>query len=200
MPTYQNAQVLNGIYYSDCLQSIIEQMETCMDYGLGLDMPKERGRLAIELDLDMLLRMDTATQISTLKEGVTGALFAPDEAREKLNLRPVKGGSQPYLQQQNYSLEALAQRDSAPPSPPIAPPATPQPTPEEQAEGARTLLAPLLTRLSEMSEATRLQIENLPKPPDIAPVLERVAALEKQEDPTAMLVEYLDRELIHAER
>jgi HK97 family phage portal protein len=141
MPTYQNAQVLNGIYYSDCLQSIIEQMETCMDYGLGLDMPKERGRLAIELDLDMLLRMDTATQISTLKEGVTGALFAPDEAREKLNLRPVKGGSQPYLQQQNYSLEALAQRDSAPPSPPIAAPATPQPTPDsDDAQDVRAAL------------------------------------------------------------
>jgi HK97 family phage portal protein len=134
MPTYQNAQVLNQIYYSDCLQSIIEQMETCIDYGLTLDMPKEGRRLATELDLDMLLRMDTQTQISTLKEGVTGALYAPNEAREKLNLGPVQGGAEPYLQQQNYSLEALARRDSAPPSPPIASPTTPQPAPDGEEE------------------------------------------------------------------
>src|SRR5690606_16668747 len=37
MPTYQNGETLNGIYYSDCLQSMIEQMEACLDEGLGLN-------------------------------------------------------------------------------------------------------------------------------------------------------------------
>ena len=44
MPTYQNAEVLNQIYYSDCLQSLIEQFEACMDEGLGLDVPTN-GRM-----------------------------------------------------------------------------------------------------------------------------------------------------------
>jgi phage portal protein BeeE len=38
--------------------------------------------------------------------------LAPNEARRRLNLKPVTGGDTPYLQQQNYSLEALSKRDS----------------------------------------------------------------------------------------
>ena len=35
-PKYDNAQVLNQIYYSDCLQRHIESFEICMDEGLKL--------------------------------------------------------------------------------------------------------------------------------------------------------------------
>jgi hypothetical protein len=39
--------------------------------------------------------------------------MAPDEARRKyFGLGPVTGGHTPYMQEQNYSLEALAQRDA----------------------------------------------------------------------------------------
>jgi hypothetical protein len=38
--------------------------------------------------------------------------LSPNEGRQKLNLPPVKGGDNPFLQQQNYSLEALAKRDA----------------------------------------------------------------------------------------
>jgi hypothetical protein len=41
-------------------------------------------------------------------------------------LKPVKGGKSPYLQQQNYSLEALAKRDAQDdPFKPATPPAPP---------------------------------------------------------------------------
>jgi len=109
MPTYQNGELLNQSYYTDCLQSHIEQMEACLDDGLGL---MEFGTMGIELDLDTLLRMDTATQIKTLKEGVTGGIYAPNEARRKIDLGPKEGGDSPYLQQQNYSLAALNKRDT----------------------------------------------------------------------------------------
>jgi hypothetical protein len=56
--------------------------------------------------------MDTITQMNTLKDGVSGAIMAPNEARKKLDLPPVKGGDSPLAQQQNYSLEALARRDA----------------------------------------------------------------------------------------
>lgn len=116
-PTYQNAEIMNQIYYSDCLQSLIEQFELCMDEGLGLDEPKDGKTLGVELDLDSLLRMDTAAQMATLAEGVGSGILAPDEARKKLDRRPVKGGHTPYLQQQNYSLAALDARDQAGPPP-----------------------------------------------------------------------------------
>lgn len=98
---------LNQIYYTDCLQSLIESMELCLDEGMSL--PDKYG---IELDLDGLLRMDTATLYKTLGEGVKAAVLAPNEARKRVNKPPVAGGNSVYMQQQNYSLEALAKRDS----------------------------------------------------------------------------------------
>ena len=117
MPTYQNGEILNLTYYTDCLQSHIEQFEACLDEGLGLETKTEGRQLGVELDLDGLLRMDTATQIKTLTDGIKGALFTPDEARGKIDLRPIPGGHTVYMQQQNYSLAALDARDRENPAP-----------------------------------------------------------------------------------
>ena len=107
VPTYQNAEVLNQIYYSDGLQVQIEGIEVLLDEGLGT----ETAGYATEFDLDHLLRMDSATQVKSLNEAVGGGWMSPNEARKKRGLPPVKGGETPYLQQQNFSLAALDQRD-----------------------------------------------------------------------------------------
>lgn len=97
------------LYYSGCLQSLIEEAEACLDEGLGLP-----PTYYTEFDLDNLLRMDQSAQMTMLSDGVKGSILAPDEARAKLNRKPVPGGSAPLAQQQNYSLEALAKRDALP--------------------------------------------------------------------------------------
>lgn len=112
MPTYNNIQALNVEYYSQCLQALIEAAELCLDEGLGLSEPKDGVVLGTEFDLDGLLRMDSITQITALKEAVGAAVMAPNEARKKLDMKPVKGGEAPLAQQQNYSLAALAKRDA----------------------------------------------------------------------------------------
>ncbi|WP_233866642.1 phage portal protein [Paraburkholderia adhaesiva] len=123
IPGYQNIEALLQFYYSQCLQSLIEAYELCMDEGLALPTDYRT-----ELDLDGLLRMDSAALMSMLKEGVTGGLLAPNEGRRRLNLRPVLGGQTPYLQQQNYSLSALDARDRTGAAPTtITPPAAPAP-------------------------------------------------------------------------
>jgi hypothetical protein len=59
--------------------------------------------------------------------------MSPNEGRAKFDLKPVAGGDNPYLQQQNYSLEALAKRDAqADPFAPNTPPA-PKPAPPDAA-------------------------------------------------------------------
>lgn len=130
MPTYQNAEILNQIYYSDCLQSHIESMELGLDKGLDL---MRFGTMGVELDLSGLLRMDTATQYKTLGEGIKTGLIAPNEGRRQIDLKPVAGGDAPYLQHQNYSLEALAKRDAR--EDPFAtgspPPAEPEPSDDD---------------------------------------------------------------------
>ena len=135
-PTYANAEVLNQIYYTDCLQSQIEAIEALLDDGLAL--PSEYGT---EFDLDDLFKMDSATLVKNNVELVKGGIKAPDEARAKFNLAPVTGGATPYMQQQNYSLAALDARDKlnplADPGPnpggTVAEPVDAEETPEERA-------------------------------------------------------------------
>lgn len=110
-PSATNVEALDQQYYSQCLQILIEQFEACLDEGLGLDASSEGKRMGVELDLDGLLRMDTQTQVSTLADGVNRGLMTPNEARKKLNSKPLIGGDTIYLQQQQYSIEALYERD-----------------------------------------------------------------------------------------
>jgi phage portal protein BeeE len=145
MPAYNNVQALNTEYYSQALQMLIESAELAMDEGL-----KTGEGLGTEFDICDLLRMDEMTQINVAKEGVGAGIMKPNEARRRLNLKPVEGGDTPYLQQQNYSLAALNKRDTRDDpfgSPaPAAPPPTPlqaedeDPEEETQDEVTRSIL------------------------------------------------------------
>jgi HK97 family phage portal protein len=127
LPSYNNVQALNTEYYSQALQSHIEEIEELLDDALGIG----RGAgLGTEFDIENLLRMDTVTQITGIRDAVGAGVMSPNEGRARLDLKPVVGGASPYLQQQNYSLEALAKRDArddpfktAAPTPPPAAPA-----------------------------------------------------------------------------
>lgn len=110
MPAYNNIEALDRQYYSQCLQSIFECIELGLDEGLGLTDVPDRV-YGTEFDLDDLLRMDTKTLIEAEAKAVQAGIKAPDESRLRLNLPPVPGGATPYMQQQNYSLAALDQRD-----------------------------------------------------------------------------------------
>jgi HK97 family phage portal protein len=118
-PLNNNVEALQQEYYSRCLQIHAESIEKLLD----AELPKPYGT---EFDLDILLRMDTATMVKSIADGVGAGVLSPNEGRLKLNLGPVKGGDSPYLQQQQFSLEALAERDADKPfSKPEAPtPAT----------------------------------------------------------------------------
>ena len=134
-PAYNNVEALNQAYYSQALQTHVEDIELLLDEGLELAQAGGRRRLGTEFDLDGLLRMDTSTLVRTAGEGVKSGIMKPDEARAKLGLDTVEGGDQVYLQQQNYSLAALARRDAredpfatgAAPAADPSPPADPSP-------------------------------------------------------------------------
>ena len=139
----------NQKYYSDCLQSLIEEYEACMDDGLAL--PTGYG---VDVDETGLLRMDEATTVSTLSEGVKGSIMTTNEARKRLNLPPVEGGDVVTAQQQDYSLAALAKRDAADPFGQNATPVTasepaantPTEPTEEQIQDSAKMLALLIEK------------------------------------------------------
>lgn len=124
MPTSNNVEALNAQYYSDTLQTLIEAVELCLDEGLGIG-EQNGSTLGTMFDLDVLLRMDQATLVATEKNAVDAGIKAPNESRRRLNLPPVTGGQTPYMQQQNFSLEALDQRDRDKPFAKPAAPAAP---------------------------------------------------------------------------
>jgi len=124
LPSYDNVQSLNVEYYSQALQSQIEEIEELMDAALGIGWGVSMGT---EFDTENLLRMDSITLVTTIQQAVGAGVMSPNEGRAKFDLKPVPGGANPYLQQQNYSLEALAKRDAQDdPFKPATPPAPQQ--------------------------------------------------------------------------
>ncbi|VWC79395.1 phage portal protein [Burkholderia lata] len=113
--TAANIGALEQSYYTDCLQAPIEELELCLDDGF--EVPDGQG---FDVDVRGLLRMDPAARYDAHSKAVGGGWMAPNEARAAENMAPVPGGDTPYLQQQNYSLRALAERDKSPaPSSPM---------------------------------------------------------------------------------
>lgn len=134
---FTNLQALNVEYYSQSLQSLIEEIEELLDQALGIG---ESTGLGTEFDTDNLLRMDSTSLVNVVKEAVGAGVMTPNEGRAKFDLQPVTGGDSPYLQQQNYSLEALAKRDAQ--ADPFAPAKSPAPAPVADATPSAKVEAP----------------------------------------------------------
>ncbi|MBY8335198.1 phage portal protein [Qipengyuania pacifica] len=121
-PTATNVQALNLEYYSQCLQTLLEAAEVCLDEGLGTG-----DKLGTEFDIDNLLRMDSATQMDVLDKAKN--ILTLDERRKRLDAPPITGGGTVYLQQQDHSIEAIAARDKQLIEQAENPPALPAPAP-----------------------------------------------------------------------
>jgi phage portal protein BeeE len=128
MPTVGNTGILNQQYYEQALQYLVQKKEARLTVGLELRQPNFR----ISIDESVLLRMDPSARFEAHNKAISGGWLAPNEARREENLPPVEGGDSPMLQQQNFSLAALAKRDqgddpfgTASPPTPVASPAPP---------------------------------------------------------------------------
>lgn len=126
-PTFNNVGALNLEYYQQVLQPYIENIELLLDEGLGLSPD-----LSVEFDLDGLFRMDPLSRAEIAGKRVKAGTLKPNEARAADNLPPVEGGDACYLQQQNYSLSALARRDASPDPFGKAPTLAPVPAPDPE--------------------------------------------------------------------
>lgn len=158
---YANMAEMNQDYYSQCLQCLIEDIEVLLDEGLGLSADGAPQTMGVELDLEVLMRMDPVQRATRNETAVKGGYWSPNEARATDGLLPVTGGEEPYMQQQNFPLSLLAKQKvpgSTPPAPPALPPA-PAPDPNAvappapaspPADGAKSIEATLaaIDRLS----------------------------------------------------
>lgn len=128
---YGNHEQLVQLYHDEALQTNIVGLETSLDEGLGIDQPVNGTQYGTELDIDDLYWMSTETRTKAAADAVGSGVLSPNEARAKyFGLGPVPGGDSPMVQQQYYSLAALAERDQDKPfsKPTPATPAAPEPT------------------------------------------------------------------------
>jgi HK97 family phage portal protein len=123
-PAYTKPEIANQAYYSDCLQAHIEQWELCMDGALDFETTTDGKQYGVELDLDGLLRMDAASQVTTLAAAVGGSLLTVNDARARMDLKPVDGGTRSGCSNRTTRCPALAERDR---NDPFAKPSLPAP-------------------------------------------------------------------------
>lgn len=126
-----NVEALKEQYYSQCLQVLITQMMEAID--LGLEVPDNES---IELDQYELLRGDTTSRYNAYDKGIKGSFLTINEARVREDLEPKTGGDTIWMQQQNFSLEALEERDRTNPLGLPAPAPAAAPAPAEPAQPA----------------------------------------------------------------
>lgn len=108
MPTVNNAAQLNQEYFDRCLHPLFETAEARLDHGLELGDSMECW-----FDTGNLLRLDPEARFKSHSEAIRGGWMSPNEARQAEDMPPVEGGESPLMQQQMYSLAALAGRDAS---------------------------------------------------------------------------------------
>lgn len=108
----EKAEFVQRRYHADCLQRRLVKTEAALTEGL--ELPNVSGRtLRVWFERDDLLEMDTLTRIEAAERGIRAGL-SPNEARVRwLDVGNTPGGDTPFLQQQNWPIELLAQRDLA---------------------------------------------------------------------------------------
>jgi hypothetical protein len=123
----------------------VESLELAMDVGLGLAYSKINDRwLGTEFETDDLLRMDYGSMVKAEKEA--SGIKTIDEARRRLNLRPIAGGSTVYLQHQDYPIEVIYNRKDVETAKPATAPAQIEAPDEDETP---KYIAALLTKAME---------------------------------------------------
>jgi HK97 family phage portal protein len=149
-PPYANAGPLVIQYFQQCLQANINHIEKCWEKGQGLNQKIDGKQYGVQFDISDLIWMDALTRAEVSSKAIGSGAMAPNESRKlHYGLGPVKGGESPYLQQQNFSLAALAKRDAGDPFAAPTPTAQPDQTPSPE----RSIAVSLAHRVKKAQEA-----------------------------------------------
>ena len=91
--SYASAEAQQLSFYVDTLLYIIKQYEEELTYKLLTAEEIESG-LYFKFNIDVILRADFASKITSLSTAVNSFLYTPNEARAKLDLEAKEGGDE----------------------------------------------------------------------------------------------------------
>jgi hypothetical protein len=147
--TFSNIEHQAIEFVVDCLMPWARRFESEVD--LKLFGRVNRGKFWTKHNFAAFLRGDSITQTQSLAAQVNGGMRTPNEAREQLDLNPIKGGDTPLIQGAMIPLER-ALEEPEPPQSPFAPGSPTLPPDESEGEDdsegsedtpPKNLLAPL---------------------------------------------------------
>jgi hypothetical protein len=126
--TMRRRKRLNSDWLASGLGFILNHIEE----ALGL-MFKLRGQPDeyLEFDTSALLRSSFKERVEGWAAGTKGGIFARNEARREFELKPVEGGNEPWVQQQDVPLSVAYENAENPPQPPALPAPTQEPAGEQ---------------------------------------------------------------------
>jgi HK97 family phage portal protein len=149
-PPYANGpQSAQMLYYTDCLQPLMESLERHLDEGLSIP-----DNLGTEMDTDGLLRMDTLGLFESIDK--SGSFAKLNEQRKRAGLRSHgPAGDTVYKQEQDHSVDALYKRDQGP-----DPFASTKATPPTEPTPSRMLSLPAADELTldEIAEESEMML------------------------------------------
>lgn len=136
--TYSSTEALNSDWLASGLGFVLNHIEEAI--GLLFKLKGQPDEY-LEFDTSALLRSSFKERMEGWAAGTKGGIIARNEARREFEFKPVEGGDEPWVQQQDIPLSIAYENAKDPPDPPVAPaPAEPTPQADDKA------LAEALTR------------------------------------------------------
>ena len=91
--SYANSELQQLSFYVDTELFIIKQYEEEINYKMATEEEQESG-FYYKYNEKVLFRTDSKTQMEYLKNGVSGSIIKPNEARRKLDMPDAEGGDE----------------------------------------------------------------------------------------------------------
>lgn len=149
---YSSTEALNSDWLSSGLGFALNHIEEAFGNLFKL---KGQPDEYLEFDTSALLRSNFKDRMEGWAAGTKGGIVARNEARQEFELKPVTGGNEPWVQQQDIPLSVAYDNAKNPPEPPPTPtPALPAPAQEPADEpGATKFLEDFRHHLTEHLDA-----------------------------------------------
>lgn len=101
--TYSNMEQSDIHFAKHCINPICKKIEQELNRKLFADDPD----YFCAFDSEELTQGDFGTRMAGFAKAIQGAIYTPNEVRAKLNLPPLEGGDELYIQQNMSELDAL---------------------------------------------------------------------------------------------
>lgn len=147
--TYSSTEAVNSDWLASGLGFALNHIEEALGILFKL---KGQPDEYLEFDTSALLRSNFKDRMEGWAAGTKGGIVARNEARREFELKPVEGGDEPWVQQQDIPLSVAYENANNPPEPPK--PALPAPVQEPAADQeAANFIADFRQHLTEQLDA-----------------------------------------------